>query len=239
MYSRHRLENFIGATGPYVPKVIGGIVAMVVLWIIWSYVSGSSAARNNVAWDSYNHAIGAQPMNVEMLHQAAEENPGTPMQEMANVTWADSQAMQASQNYIYNRSAANKALEQAASAYRGVIQSSQDERLVGRARLGLARVYEMQNDLEKARAEYAQVTGPYAKYAKAQAERLAKPEAKETYAWLATAEPPRPRAPMGPGTPGQKPEFSPGDLSLPAGPESGASQGRRRKILLGSLRQTV
>ena len=156
------------------------------------------------------------------------------MQQMADVTWADGQVMQASQNYIYNRSAANEALERAASAYQGVIQTSDDERLVDRARLGLARVYEMQNDLDKAREEYEQVAGAYAEYAKAQAERLAKPEAKETYAWLATAEPPRPRAPMGPGTPGQRPEFSPGDLSLPAGPASGADQGRRRKSRRGS-----
>jgi predicted negative regulator of RcsB-dependent stress response len=219
----HRLESFIERAGPYVPKVIAGIVTVVVLMLIWSYVSGSSASRSNEAWDSYNYAIGAQPMNMELLHQAAEANPGTQMQQSANVTWADSQAMQASHNYIYNRSAANKALEQAASAYQGVIQSSDDERLLGRARLGLARVYEMQNSLDKARAEYEQVTGPYATYAKAQAERLAKPEAKETYAWLATAEPPRPKAPMGPGTPGQKPEFSPGDLSLPGASDTGAT----------------
>jgi tetratricopeptide (TPR) repeat protein len=220
----HRLENFIERAGPYVPKALGGIIAVVVIMLIWSYISGSSASRSNEAWDSYNYAIGAQPMNMELLHQAAEANPGTQMQQSANVTWADSQAMQASHNYIYNRSAANKALEQAASAYQGVIQTSDDERLLGRARLGLARVYEMQNNLEKARAEYEQVTGPYAAYAKAQAERLAKPEAKETYAWLAAAEPPRPKSPMGPGTPGQKPEFSPGDLSLPAGTDSGAAK---------------
>ena len=86
---------------------------------------------------------------------------------------------------------------------------------MGRAHLGLARVYEMQNELDKAREQYDQVTGPYAKYAKAQAERLATPEAQETYAWLATAQPPRPVQPMGPGTPGKRPDFSPGEIPLP------------------------
>ena len=69
------------------------------------------------------------------------------MQQMADVTWADGQVLMASSNYIYNRKAAMEALNRATSAYQGVIQSSNDERLAGRARLGLARVYEMQNQL--------------------------------------------------------------------------------------------
>jgi hypothetical protein len=81
----------------------------------------------------------------------------------------------------------------------------------------MARVYEMQNEPEKARQEYLKVAGGYADFAKRQAERLAKPETKETFEWLAKAEPPRMQPPLGPGTPGRGPEFSPGDLSLPEG----------------------
>ena len=151
------------------------------------------------------------------------------MQQMADVTWADGQVYFASRNYIASRAAANDSLNKAASAYQGVIQSSDDEQLTGRARLGLARVYEMQNELEKARAQYEQVAGPFAKYAKAQAERLAKPEAKETYAWLATAQAPISRPPMGPGTPGQRPEFAPGEISLPNGTEADAGKADQSK----------
>lgn len=219
-----RLETFIERSKPYVPKVLGGLVAIVALMFLWSYISGSSTASKSEAWDTFNYAVGAQPMNMELLHQAAEAFPGTQMQEMADVTWADGQAMVAANSYIYNRPLAKKSLEQAATAYQKVIASSDDTRLTGRAHLGLARVYEMQNDLEKARAEYGKVTGPYAVFAKEQAERLAKPEAKETYEWLATAEPPRPKSPMGPGTPGQQLEFTPGEMNLPAGPEADASK---------------
>ena len=88
-------------------------------------------------------------------------------------------------------------------------------RLFDRAHLGLVRVYEMRGDLEKASEEYLAVRGGYAEYAKAQADRLAKPEAKETYAWLAKAVPPRVPPPVGPGSPGQLPEFSASELSLP------------------------
>jgi hypothetical protein len=97
---------------------------------------------------------------------------------------------------------------------------------VNRAHLGLARVYEMQNELEKARQEYLKVKGGYQQFAQEQAERLATPEAQEAYAWLATAQAPRPRAPAGPGTPGQRPEFAADDFPLPGEiPDAGATDG--------------
>ncbi len=225
----HRLEAFVERYRPYLSKVLFGALAVVAILFVWSYVSGSSATRHNEAWDAYNQAVGSMPPNLDQLRRTAEENPGTPMQQMADVTWADGQVYMASRNYIANRTAANESLNRAASAYQGVIQSSEDERLTGRARLGLARVYEMQNELEKARAQYEQVTGSFAKYAKAQTQRLAKPEAKETYAWLATAKAPISRPPMGPGTPGQPPEFAPGEISLPAGSEADAGKADQTK----------
>jgi hypothetical protein len=212
----HWLEVAIERYRPYLSKIITGAVAIVALFFIWSYISGSSAAQRSGAWDAFNQAVSSTtPNQLDLLKQTADEFQGTPVQQFADVTWADGQVARASDLYIYNRKAANEALNQAASAYRGVLQSSDNDRLLSRARLGLARVYEMQNELEKARNEYEQVAGTYAKYAKAQAERLAQPEAKETYAWLATAEAPRPVAPLGPGTPGKGPELFPSDIPLP------------------------
>ena len=149
------------------------------------------------------------------------------MQQMADVTWADGQVYMASRNYIANRAVANESLNKAASAYQGVIQSSDDEQLTGHARLGLARIYEMQNELDKAIAEYKQVTGPYAKYAKAQAERLAKPEAKETYAWLATAQAADFTAPDGTGHSGPATRVRTRRYFVAAGNGSGCWQGGR------------
>ncbi len=219
----HRLEVYVERFKPYIGKVGVGLLVFIALLFIWSYVNRSSSYRQSEAWDAYNQAVGSLPLNLTQLRRTAEEFPNSQMQKMADVTWADGQVFAASRSYIANRAAAKDALGKAASAYEGIIRSSDDERLVGHARLGLGRVYEMQNQLDKARAQYEQVTGPYAAYAKVQAERLANPEAKETYNWLATAQAPAPRAPMGPGTPGQQPEFSPGDISLPNG--SGATPG--------------
>ncbi len=216
------LEGYIDRCKPYFGKVALAILAFVAILFAWSYVSNSSAARRDEAWDAYNLAVGSGSLpNLDVLRRTAEENPGTRIQRMADTTWADGQVYVASRTYITNRPAAKEALNKAAGAYQSVIASSSNDRLIERARLGLARVYEMEGDLDKAKAQYGQVTGSYAPYAKAQAERLSKPETKDTYAWLATAQPPAPKAPMGPGTPGQKPEFSPGEIALP---KSGAAE---------------
>jgi hypothetical protein len=137
------------------------------------------------------------------------------MQQLADITWADGQVWMAARDYIHNRDATTEALRLAASAYQGILQTTDNERLINRAHLGLARIYEMQNDLEKAREEYLKVTGGYALFAREQADRLELPETKDTYAWLSTAQAPRPSAPSGPGTPGQPPDFSTDEFPLP------------------------
>jgi hypothetical protein len=237
-----RLDVAIERFRPYASTVAGVIVAIVVLMMVWSYVSGSSAARHEEAWDGFNQAVGSVPPNLNELHQAAQEYPGSDLQQLADATWADGQVFFAAENYLYNRSAAMESLDRATSTYQSILQTSDDERLVNRAHLGMARVYEMRNELDKARDEYLKVTGGYAKYAELQAERLADPESKDTYAWLAKAEPPRLRAPAGPGTPGKEPDFSVGDLSLPAEgqdvglPSSTAAPGESFEDLLKGLR---
>lgn len=210
-----RLDVLIERWRPYASTIAGVILALVALMFVWSFVSRSSTARQGAAWDAYHRAITSRPPDLNQLHQSAAEYPGSKMQQLSDITWADGQVYMAARDYLYNRSAAMDALRRATSAYQGILQTTDDQRLVNRARLGLARVYEMQNELDKARDEYLKVQGGYAEFAKLQAERLAKPETKEAYAWLATANPPRPTAPTGPGTPGQRPDFSAGDFPLP------------------------
>jgi predicted negative regulator of RcsB-dependent stress response len=227
---RHELETNVLAKKldvaverfrPYASTIACVIVAVVVVMFLWSYFARSSTSWQSQAWDAYNQAVTEAVPDTERLRQTAQEHPGSKMQQMADVTWADSQVWIAARDYIYNRPAAMDAITKALSAYQAVIQSSDDERLVNRARLGLARAYEIQGKLDEAANAYGTVTGAFQDYAKRQAERLAKPESKETYSWLATARPKLPQAPTGPGTPGVQPDFSAGDLALP-GPPTGA-----------------
>jgi hypothetical protein len=117
---------------------------------------------------------------------------------------------------------AKEALAHASSTYQKIIQTSDDKSLVARAHLGLARVYEMQDERDKALAEYKLVGEPYSGVAKAQVERLNLPGTAEAMTWLADAQPPRATLPMGPGMEGKRPAFSPSDISLPPGVEQTA-----------------
>jgi hypothetical protein len=220
-----RLDIAIQRLRPWVSTLAMAIIAIAVLMLIWSYLSRSSATRQVDAWNAFNQAVSSMPPDMEEIHQSAQEHPGTQMQELADVTWADGQVYLASENYLYNRRAANEALDRAFSAYQGVLQTSSDARLLNRSHLGLARIYELRNELEKAREEYLKVGGGYAEYAKMQAERLAEPDSKDVYAWLDKAEPPRVQPPAGPGTPGQRPAFSAGDLTLPEATPEGPAPG--------------
>ena len=110
----HGLEVALEKYRPYLSKILAGVIAIVALLFIYSYLTGSSAARQSGAWDSFNQAVGSQPINLEKLRETASENAGTPMQQMADVTWADGQVMMACDAYISNRKSANQALESAA-----------------------------------------------------------------------------------------------------------------------------
>jgi predicted negative regulator of RcsB-dependent stress response len=219
-----RLYTLIDRIRPYSSTVLGSLIAIVVILMGWSYLSGSSAARKEQAWALYNVAVESAAPNLALLRQSAQDNPGTKMQELADMTWADGQVWGASQAYARDRAGANTALNRAESVYQGILQSSKDERLLGRARFGLGRIYEVQDKLDQAREQYAAVQGDFAPLAQARAKLLEDPQVKEACAWLASATLPPRVAPAGPGTPGQRPDFSASDLSLPGeSPKAGSS----------------
>jgi hypothetical protein len=216
----HHLADFIDRVRPYGPTIFGAIVAAAVAWFAISYLSTSSTARQSEAWNTYNEAVSGLIPNVVKLRESAAEYPDSPMQQWADITWADGQVWMASRAYIQNRAASMEALNLAEGAYTSLLAESDDPRLINRAHYGLARVYELRNDLEKAREEYARVEGDFKPLAELRVEELAKPQVKATYDWLATAEAPRRALPAGPGTPGQRPDFSAGDLEIPTGDQA-------------------
>ncbi len=212
----HRVALWLDKLQPYYPLITGALISAALLVIGYSYFSGETTARQSAAWNSYNVAVEGQLPNLDTLRQSAEEFPGSPMQQWADITWADGQVWNAARFYVQNRTAANEALNRATGTYQKLLKESNDERLQGRAHFGLARAYELQNELDKARSEYFSVIGGFAKLAEQRAEQLEKPETQETYAWLATAEAPRRALPAGAGTPGQRPDFAPSELKMPA-----------------------
>jgi hypothetical protein len=211
-----RLAVVVEQLQPYAPTVIGIVVACVLGLVALSYYSGASAARDSETWNAYNQAVEGLIPNLDRLKQAAEENAGTPAQLWSNAAWADGQLWMATRAYVQNRAAALDAANRARSVYESLLQSTEDQALINRAQFGLGRVYELRNEPDKAREHYLAVHGGFATLAKERAEKIADQKSKEIYDWLASAQAPRPAAPAGSGTPGQRPDFSAGELEMPS-----------------------
>lgn len=219
-----RVKTIIDDLTPYASTVGGILAALAVALIGWSYLSGSASSRQATAWNSYNQAIEGYYPNLQLLKTAAEENPGTSMQEIADVTWADGQVWMAVRQMLTSKAGSLELLDKASSAYQSVIRTSKDERVVNRARYGLARVYEMKNEVDKAIEQYNSVQGAFSELSKERAKELGEAKTRLALDWLATAEAPRRLPPMGPGTPGQRPNFSADDLSIPGANDTKAAE---------------
>ena len=149
--------------------------------------------------------------NLETLRKSAGEYPDSPMQEFADITWADGQ-MWTGFAVLHPKSHRRRRSGQPcrSARTRALLSETEDARIKSRAHFGLARVYELQNELDKAREEYGKVEGGFKLIADQRIEQLDKPETKEVYAWLATAKARGARRPTGPGTPGRQPRVRPG-----------------------------
>jgi hypothetical protein len=212
----HRLAVIVERLRPYAPTVIGIVVVALVGLFAMAYFSGSSAARESETWNAYNQAVEGLIPNLDRLKQAAEENAGTPAQLWANAAWADGLLWSACRAYMQNRPAALDSANRARTVYESLLQSTEDQQLTNRAQFGLGRVYELRNEPDKAREHYLAVRGGFADLAKQRAEKLADAKSKDVFEWLASAQAPRRSAPAGAGTPGQRPDFSAGDLDMPS-----------------------
>jgi hypothetical protein len=213
----HKVAVWLEKTQPYHSLVLIVFATAALAIFGFTYYSGATTARQSEAWNTYNQSIEGPMPNLVSLREAAEEYPDSLMQQFADVTWADGQVFMASRAYIQNRAAAMDALSRAEGTYKGLLQESDDEDMKGRAHFGLGRVYELRNELDRAIDEYRAVTGGFSKLAEQRVKDLEEKDTQETYAWLAIAQGPRRAAPEGPGTPGERPEFAPGELEIPAG----------------------
>ncbi|MEX2316470.1 MAG: tetratricopeptide repeat protein [Pirellulales bacterium] len=241
---RHKLETnwlakhlneWVEKVRPYSSTIAGIIVAIVVLMFGWSFISGASTTREKEAWNAFNTVVGGSmdEQSISELGTSVEEFSDTDMKDWGKVTWADGQVWTASRYMLQNREVAMSALDEAASKYQSVITSSSDQSLVDRSRFGLARVYEMRNEPDKARDEYLKVQGSFATIAQQRAEALAEEKTKETLNWLAHAVAPQVAAPRGPGIPGMRPPLDVQDITLPGA--AGAADPTKTEINIDEL----
>jgi hypothetical protein len=226
---RHELETNTLAKGltdwgdklrPYTNLILLAIAALVGVYIAASMWNSYRATRDRAAWDDYQMALFEGDGEQRTLQRLAssEDHEGTGMQEWALVGWADRQLLRASQMYLNNRDESQKRLDRVIEVYGEFAENGSGPEIRNRSRLGLARAYEMRNDLEKARAEYARVEGALAEVAAERLKQLESKPAQDAIGWLATADLPKPAAPSGPGVPGDRPGF---EAAPPAAEKAG------------------
>lgn len=215
---RHELENNALAHGittwseklrPYVSLLLAVIAALLVIFIVASFWNKYQADRNAAAWHELELELFGGDGEARSLERLAnsEEYQGTEMQEWAYMSWADRQLRLASELYLRDRDAAKEKLSKVEGVYEQYADNASSSELKNRARLGLARVSEMQGDLAEAKAQYALVDGALALLAEERIKQLEAKPAAETVTWLTTVELPKRTPPTGPGVPGARPGF--------------------------------
>jgi hypothetical protein len=190
--------------------VVLGLYAVLTLW------NARNAARQVRAWDDYQMAMLEGGMDFRGVYSVAnnEELAGTRMQDWAYLAWADRQLLLAAQNYLLDRDAAKTRLTEIKAIYDTYSTQALDPEVRNRALFGLARVNEIQNNLDDARQYYARVEGALAPVAESRLKELEErgDQIADANEWLATADLPRPATPAGGATPGVRPDF---DTPLP------------------------
>jgi hypothetical protein len=223
---RHELETNVLAKElnawreklrPHSSAIATGLIVVLAVYALLSMWNSRSAGREQEAWFAFEKAMLQSDVGLTDVQRAAasDDFQGSRMQEWAYLAWADRQLRLAADMFFRNREEANDRLGRILSYYKNLAQGASDPEIQNRARLGLARVYEMQNDLEDAREQYAAVAGTLSAVA---AERLKDledraDELEDATAWLATADVPAPAPGAGlEGFPGVRPRA---DVELP------------------------
>ena len=236
-----RLTTWIEAIKPYSSYLIGGLGVILGLAIVNSVWSSNTATKDQAAWNAYAMAANALSGNVSDIELVGlqriasdDEYSGSVMREWAYAAWADRQVLLAATNYLFDREAVKDRLNRVIGIYQTLAEDAANQEIRNRSRLGLARIYEMQNKLDAALREYGLVQGDLATIASQRAEQLRSSPAEATYAWLAEAKLPPPTA-GGPGTPGSQPAF---DTTVPQGSaETAGPEMRTLEDILNSLEE--
>ncbi len=231
-----RLQHFLEGVKPYATSISLAVVGLLAVVLIAVFMIRQNARESAESWEDFLYAMQLNPQvllrepeEMDDLKKNAQQFSGSQMLQWFDVTWADFNVKQATDIYLSDRDRAEEVLKEAKNAYKSVLQQDPSEDLRNRAHLGLARVHEMQNEIDEAIKQYNSVGGAFARIAKQRAEDLADEGVRQTIAWLSTAELTIPATPPGGGIPGLTPPFDSLDLDpsppvIPATPNTPAGE---------------
>jgi tetratricopeptide (TPR) repeat protein len=203
------LTHWTEAAQPYGKAVLAGILAIIIAFLAWLYISSQSSTRTAEGWNDYFQAVNNR--DDQLLQDVAEQYGGSTVSEWSRLTLADWQLDGGTNRLLVDRTLARDQLREAVEKYQAVILQASDNTILERATYGLARAQEAYGELEKARESYNKLAttwpeSPFAATAKARAQILESQPTKQFYDWIARYEPPKALSGE-PGTPGARPDF--------------------------------
>ncbi len=210
---RHQLEKNLLADWlaekvevlkPYGTQLaVAGLVAVAAIIGAIYYFSQADTVTPR-SWQAYFAAFGEDDKAAEALKEVFETKPhvkGTSAELWARLSYADQRFQFAAVQLAQDAQEAKEALSDAEKALTPIEGKTRDPLLLARSRYSLARIYETQNKLNKARDYYQKVaeSGKDTALGKRAAEavkRLAPDsEASQVLAWLAEQKPPTTKGP--------------------------------------------
>jgi hypothetical protein len=215
---------------PHAAQITLAVAVIVLVIFIAGWWLGGSGKESAANWSSYFAALNQPRDRDKALDKVLTDKRGTSAALWAQLTLGDDSARQGVAALFTDRSEAKKQLDKAAEAYKAVeAASANDPGLQGRARLGLAQVYEAQCQPEDAQKWYEKAAATLkdpalSKAASADAERMKRKDQVELLAWFAgqTPKKPAPFPGFGGGIPGlpndlpARPDISPPVMTPPS-----------------------
>lgn len=204
------LGNKIEELKPYSTAIWASVLGVLVLIAAGVYWSRKSEASLEQGWDRFFLAR-AEP-TTEKLRDAADDHPTSAPALWSRLGLADRELAKGVDLLFEDRAAAEEALKDAVDAYKYTVEHAPSGSLLAeRATFGLGEAFESQNELDKAREQYAALESKWPGGAfSAQAQRrltdLDKASTKAFYDWFAKQEPKR-KPPAKTSFPGAGPDF--------------------------------
>jgi hypothetical protein len=179
---------------PYSAGIAISVIAIVVALLLYSFWQGQQRTQSAEAWEAYFSATQSIAPDLAKLEQVSAQFPREDVGLWARIMLADHQLAEGAEDLFRDRAKARTNLAKAVENYLHVHSNTREDALRDRADIGLARAYEAQGDLDKARQRYQVLlqnapNSPFAMLARERLDDLDKTPTKEFYDWFAKEEP--------------------------------------------------
>jgi hypothetical protein len=202
---------------PYTTAVVALAAGLLLVVGVYQWSSSRSTEAEAGLWGNY--FVAARKLNQDdpsQLQKIVEDVPSSSVAAWARLRLGDYYLARGINLLFSDRGLARQELGKAVDTYLALAIASNDDPLMReRATWGLAKAYESQNNLDKARDRYRELTDSksYGPQARARLTDLDRSSTKQFYDWFAKQDP-RPAPIDGPGTPGERPPFDLNSMPL-------------------------